>query len=429
MTGESSLDCIVVGGGLAGLACGLTLQSAGRRVKILEASDRIGGRVATDEVDGFRVDRGFQVYLDAYPEGQRFLTLQSLQLGRFESGALIAEGSRLLTIADPWRCPVEAVRGLLGGTVGLFDAVKIARLRSRLLARLQAGTLGETAGKAVRSTREMLLEQGFSERVLRRFFEPFFGGVFLERGLATSADVFEFTFAMFALGSGCLPAGGMAAIPRQLAGRLADDALETGCEVAVVEPGLVRLADGRELRAGAIVVATDFDAAGRLLPDRVPASATERRWKGTQLVAFAADRSPLQAPRLLVVADAARHAVAGPIDNLTVPSDVAAGYAPSGQSLITVSVRSDWIGEQSLEEAVRQQARQWFGEAVLSWRHLTTIDVPRSLPEETPEARGRRPASSLGDGLFLCGDHLTTSSINGALKSGRLCGEAVLAAG
>ncbi|NBP80368.1 FAD-binding protein, partial [bacterium] len=293
MTGESSLDCIVVGGGLAGLACGLTLQSAGRRVKILEASDRIGGRVATDEVDGFRVDRGFQVYLDAYPEGQRFLTLQSLQLGRFESGALIAEGSRLLTIADPWRCPVEAVRGLLGGTVGLIDAVKIARLRSRLLARLQAGTLGETAGKAVRSTREMLLEQGFSERVLRRFFEPFFGGVFLERGLATSADVFEFTFAMFALGSGCLPAGGMAAIPRQLAGRLADDALETGCEVAVVEPGLVRLADGRELRAGAIVVATDFDAAGRLLPDRVPASATERHWKGTQLVAFAADRSPL----------------------------------------------------------------------------------------------------------------------------------------
>ena len=154
-----------------------------------------------------------------------------------------------------------------------------------------------------------------------------------------------------------------------------------GCRVASLEPGLVRTADGRELRAASIVVATDLDAAAALLPGRLAPAAAARGWKGTRLVAFAADRSPLAGPRLLVVADAADAAgPAGPIDNLTVPSDVAAVYAPAGQSLVAVSVRSDWQGS-DLEQAVRQQASQWFGEAAFGWRHLTTVDVPKALPD------------------------------------------------
>lgn len=431
MSSESSRDCVIVGAGLAGLACARTLHDAGKRVAVVEASDRVGGRVATDDVDGFRVDRGFQVYLDAYPEGRRLLDHQKLHLGCFASGAIIAEGAKLMRIADPWRRPVEAVGGLLTGVVGLGDALKIARLRSQVLARLRANDLGDEASHDVEtSTRDELLRRGFSADALRRFFEPFFGGVFLERELATSSRIFEFTFAMFAIGSGCLPAGGMAAIPRQLASRLPADTLHLSTPVAAVVPGSVRLADGRELTARSIVVATDFRAAAALLPGRLEATAASRAWKGTKLVAFAANRSPLAGPRLLVVADPrdARQP-SGPIDNLTVPSDVAAGYAPPGQSLVTVSVRADWPGTEPVEEGVRQQASQWFGGQALDWRHLTTIDVPQALPDERPQARAHRPHGSLGDGLFLCGDHLTTASINGALRSGRLAAEAVLAAG
>lgn len=431
MNAESSLDCIIIGGGLAGLACARTLHAAARHVLVLESSDRVGGRVATDDVDGFRVDRGFQVYLDAYPEGRRFLDHKRLELGCFDAGALIAEGSRLLRIADPWRRPMEAVGGLFQGAISIGDALKIAALRSQVLTRLRVGDLDDDVGQASdRSTRDELLRRGFSRDVIRRFFEPFFGGVFLERELATSSQIFDFTFAMFAAGSGCLPAGGMAAIPTQLAAGLPSGVVQTGSRVASLEPGLVRLADGRELRASAIVVATGQDAAAALLPSRLDPAVGSRSWKGTQLVAFAAERSPLAGPRLLVVADPREEdRKAGPIDNLTVPSDVARGYAPHGQSLVTVSVRSGWQGGEPIEEAVRQQAAGWFGERVRDWRHLTTIEVPRALPDERPEARAHRPPMSLGDGLFLCGDHLTTASINGALKSGRLCAEVVLAAG
>ena len=99
----SDPDCIIVGAGLAGLACARALVRAGRRVRVIEAGDHVGGRVTTDTVEGFRIDRGFQVYNDAYPEGRRQLDLAALGLGRFEPGAVVAEWGRLRGVSDPWR--------------------------------------------------------------------------------------------------------------------------------------------------------------------------------------------------------------------------------------------------------------------------------------------------------------------------------------
>ena len=234
-------DCIVVGAGLAGLACAKELHAAGRRVVVVEAADRVGGRVATDEVEGFRIDRGFQVYNDAYPEGRRQLDLKALRLGRFDAGALVAEGTRLRRVADPWRQPLAAVASLLGGTVGLADAVRTARLRHDAVTAFRRGSLDPDgpAAPTERTTAEELAARGFSPAFIRRFFVPFFGGVFLERSLETAAPVFLFDFAMFALGRACLPAGGMAAIPAQLAAGLPDDSVRLGCPVRTAAPGVV----------------------------------------------------------------------------------------------------------------------------------------------------------------------------------------------
>jgi len=420
-----TVDAIVVGAGLAGLSCARELVRAGRRVIVLEAGDRVGGRVATDTIDGFRIDRGFQVYLDAYPEGRRQLDLPALGLGAFEPGAIVVEAGRLRTVSDPWRRPVAAMRSVLGGTVGIADGLRTARLRGDCLRAVRAGGLDPawpaTAGE--RTTREELVARGFSEAFIRRFFEPFFGGVFLERGLATSAAVFQFTFAMFALGRACLPRGGMDAIPRQMAAGLPAGAVLLGTPVERVRPGGVVLADGRDMEAAAVVVAADGPAAAALLPaeHRPPA----RAWKSTRLVAFAATRSPLTSPTVVVSAEA--H---GPIDNLSVPSDVVGGYAPPGASAVCVSVRQDWPGaDADVHDAVRRQAAAWFGPAAHAWRHLETVRVERALPDETPAARRLRPATPrLAEGLFLCGDQCTTASINGALVSGARCAEAVLAA-
>jgi len=420
-------DTIVVGAGLAGLACARELIRSGRQVIVIEAADRVGGRVATDTIDGFRIDRGFQVYLDAYPEGRRQLDLAALGLGCFEPGALVAEGGRLRGVSDPWRRPLTAVGSVLSGSVGIADGLRTARLRSDCLRVFRNGTAdpNRPSPAAERSTREELNARGFSEAFIRRFFEPFFGGVFLERSLDTSAVVFQFTFAMFALGRACLPRGGMEAIPRQLAAGLPAGTILLDTAVKRVQSGLVVLADGRELAATNIVVATEASAAAALLPEGHGGAAASRGWKSTRMVAFAATRSPLSSPTVVVSAEEG-----GPIDNVTVPSDVAGGYAPPGAAVVYVSIRQDWQGDDSdLHDAVRRQAAGWFGQFAHAWRHLKTVRIDHALPDESPAARRSRTlASQVAPGLFVCGDHCTTASINGALASGRLCAEAVLAA-
>jgi len=423
---NAPLDCVVVGAGLAGLACAGALVRAGRRVTLLEAADRVGGRVATDTVEGFRIDRGFQVYNDAYSEGRRQLDLGALGLGRFEPGALIAEAGRLRGVSDPWRRPLAAVSGLLSGTVGLADGLRTARLRAAAIRGVRSGAIDPdaAAGPGEPTAREELAARGFSDAFVRRFFIPFFGGVFLERSLDTAAAVLLFDFAMFSLGSACLPRGGMDAIPRQLAAALPAGSVRLGARVRAVEPGRVTLDDGSDLVARDVVVAADGAAASRLLPVALGGPLAARQWKATRLVAFAADRSPLPRPTLVVSAEAD-----GPIDNLTVPSDVAAGYAPAGQSLVTASVRHGFTAT-DVVEAVKRQAGSWFSDAAHAWRHLATVEVCHALPDESPAARRSRVRGPmLAAGLWICGDHCGSASINAALASGRRCAEAILGAG
>jgi len=418
-------DVVVIGAGLAGLACARAVSRGGRSVVVVEAADRVGGRVATDEVDGFRFDRGFQVYNDAYPEGRRQLDLPALALGRFEPGAVVASATGLWRLADPWRRPLAAMQAVLAGRIGVADAVRTARLRADALRAV--GRRGmDPCGPAPphdRSTRAELEARGFSPGFVTTFFEPFFGGVFLERALATSADVFLYDFALFSAGRACLPRGGMEAIPRQLSVALPAESLMLQARALRIEPGRVRLDDGREIACRHAVIATEGTAAAMLLPEPLGRSLPERSWKSTRMVAFAADRSPLSRPELVVSAEAT-----GPIDNLTVPSDVVGGYAPAGKATVCVSVRSDWNEDDAaLPAAVVWQAAGWFGPAVGEWRHLRTVRVPRALPDESPAGRRLRPQTPrLAPGLFICGDHCAAASINGALASGRLCAEAIL---
>jgi phytoene dehydrogenase-like protein len=379
--------------------------------------------VATDALEGFQIDRGFQVYLEAYPEGRRQLDLAALRFGWFEPGALVVDGGRLREVSDPWRRPLAAVKSLLSGTVGIVDGLRTARLRSGLLKEFRAGSLDPQlpVASGEQSTRDRLVVSGFSDAFIARFFAPFFGGVFLEHGLETSESIFGFTFAMFALGRAGLPDGGMGAIPTQLAATLPSGSLRLGARVESIAPGAVTLAGGERLSARSIMVATDAEVAARLLPGVTPAP---RAWKSTRMVAFAAPKSPLDRPILVVGTDPR-----GTIDNLSVPSDVAAHYAPPGAALVLVTVRPECtLSDVDAVLAVKLEATKLLGASVRPWEHLKTVHVPRSLPDETPAARRLRPAGPrVADGLFVAGDWCTSSSINGALVSGRLAAEAVLA--
>ncbi|MFP2902173.1 NAD(P)/FAD-dependent oxidoreductase, partial [Corallococcus sp. 4LFB] len=318
---------IVVGGGLAGLACATALLEARVDARILEAGDAPGGRVRTDSHEGFLLDRGFQVYLTAYPEGRRVLDLQALSLQRFIPGAKVWRGGRLHTVADPLRQPVTAVSHLFDAPGGLADKLRVLELRQLST----SGELGDLWQRPQQESWHLLRDLGFSEEMLEAFFTPFFGGIFLERGLTTSSRMLEFVFRMFARGHAAVPANGMGAIPEQLAARLPSAALRMGVRVEEVWGHRVRLPGAEMLHADAVVVATDPSTAASLLVG-MPAPRMNR----VTCLYFAAPEPPVEGPWLTLNGEGR-----GPVNNVAVMSEVSAAYAPPGQALVSVSVVGD----------------------------------------------------------------------------------------
>jgi phytoene dehydrogenase-like protein len=412
----SKPDVVVVGAGLAGLACALRLHEEGARVRVLEASDGVGGRVRTDVVDGFRLDRGFQVLLTAYPECRRVLDYAALDLRPFLPGALVRREGRFHELSDPWRRPERAWRSLVAGVGSPLDKLRMARFR----ARSRRGTLAELFARPETSAAERLHAEGFSPGMIEGFFHPFFGGILLDRSLSASSRMLEFVFRMMAEGDVALPAAGMQAIPEQMARRLPDGTIRLGARAAAVSAREVRLESGETLAADAVVVATEGPEAARLAGVPAPGS------RPVTCLYFAAEKAPLEEPILVLDGDAG-----GPVNNLCVPSRVAPTYAPAGAALVSASVvggaASD-AGDPALEAAVRKQLEGWFGAGVRGWRHLRTCHIRHAQPEQRPgwlEPVEREVR--LESGLFVCGDHRDTASLHGAMLSGRRAAEAVLA--
>jgi phytoene dehydrogenase-like protein len=416
MGGETKSEArvVIIGAGMAGLCCALELQSKGIPSVVLDAAGAPGGRVRTDKVEGFLLDRGFQVLLTAYPEARRVLDYKALGLRSFLPGALVRTGGRFHLVADPFRRPWSAVSSLRARVGSLQDKLLIARLRSHVL----KGSPEEIWTRPETSTAEALRGFGFSERMIDSFFRPFFGGIFLETELASSSRLFEFVFRMFSVGRAALPSGGMGAISAQLTGRLAPGTLRLNAKVASVGDGEVVLERGERLRAAAVVVATDSTEAARLLPELHPPG-----WHGTACLYYAADKDPVGKPVLVLNGEGS-----GPIDNLCVPSTVAPSYAPAaGKALVSVSVTgAGEAGERELETEVCKHLSDWFGPQVSDWKHLRTYRIPRALPAR----RSLEPAAlpvRRRPGLYICGDHRETPSLQGAMASGRRAAEAVVA--
>ena len=317
-------DVIVVGAGLAGLCCARELHAAGLEVLVLERGDAPGGRVRTDEVEGFLLDRGFQVLLTAYPEARRALDYDRLGLRPFESGALIRRDGGFARIADPFRHPFQALQSLRGAPGSLPDKLRVARLRRRL----SRFSLNELLTAPQVTTAEALRLEGFSDALVDAFFRPFLGGVFLDASLETSSRLFAFVFKLFSEGEAALPAAGMQAIPRQLAEGLPEAALRFGVTVESAAPGEVVIAGGERLAAPAIVVAADGPEAARLT-GAVEAPAA----RGVTTLHYAAERSPVGEPVLVLNGEGR-----GPVNDLCVPSDVAPSYAPPGAALVSATV-------------------------------------------------------------------------------------------
>ena len=266
--GAFDADVLVVGAGLAGLTCAADLAGAGFDCRILEASDGIGGRVRTDRVDGYLLDRGFQILLTAYPEVGRRLDVGRLDLGLFQTGAVVRIGGAFHSVADPLRRPLELPSTLAAPVGTLADKARLARL----VLDVRTHAVGSLLRRPDTTTAERLARAGFSRRMIETFWRPLFAGIQLDPGLEVSSRRFDVILRMLAAGSCGVPAGGMGAVPAQLAESLPPGTVRLGTEVTAVGPGRVVLRGGEELAGRAVVVATDGPAAHRLLGHPGPRS-------------------------------------------------------------------------------------------------------------------------------------------------------------
>ncbi|MEC9092655.1 MAG: NAD(P)/FAD-dependent oxidoreductase [Planctomycetota bacterium] len=405
---------LIVGAGLAGLNCGINLQRQGIPALILEASDQVGGRVRTDQVDGFLCDRGFQILLTEYPEAQLALDYPSLQLKPFEAGALVRFQGKFHPFVDPFRQPGQWWQALTSPVASLMDKWRILKLRRQV----SRGTVDDLLEQPEITTLQRIHSFHFTPQFIERFFKPFLGGVFLEPNLETSSRLFDFLFRKFCNRKAVLPAEGMGQIPQQLASQFTEHSLRLNTKVLKVEKNQVQLESGERLQGRAVVLATEHSDARAIIGEN---NEPAQKSNSVCCLYFAADQPPISQPILVLNGEPN-----GPINNLCVPSQVAPGYAPPGQSLVSVTTLELDPDPENLLRNVKRQLQDWFGEQVAGWRHLKTYSIPAATPRQTPgllEPVQKTPRNP--NGVFLAGDYRNLASIQGALASGRQVAAAI----
>jgi phytoene dehydrogenase-like protein len=407
-----SVDVVIVGAGLAGLAAARRLDRAGVDWLLVEAADRIGGRVATDVIDGWRLDRGFQVLNTAYPRVPALADIDALDMRYFTPGVLVRRAGALHRLENPLRDP-RAAPQTLGSSIGtLADRLKFAALATRCATYAPARLLDAPET----TTQEALRRAGLSHRIIEEVLRPFLSGVFADRALETSSHVLAMTLRSFARGRIGVPASGMAALPAMIAGPLPYPQLLVGARTLSIGPGLV-VTDGGEIRCRAVVVATDPTTAATLLP-QLP----RPDMRGLTTYYFGAEQAPIDEPTLILDGDR-REIVA----NTVVVSNAAPEYAPAGKSLIAASSVGVSAPSGASEAVIRVELARMYGVPTEEWELLSIVSLPEALPAaHAPQSRLRKPVA-MGGGVFVAGDHRDSPSIQGALASGWRTAGAVLA--
>jgi len=487
-TTEGVLDLCVIGGGVSGLVAAITAAETSSKTRqssshplsilLLETSDALGGRIRTDTSDGYILDRGFAVFVEDYPTSRRLLDYDALDLRQFSPGAMVklfGHDGFLTKVSDPRRRHQDALMTLFSPVCGILDKLRLLPLFITVLTKSvdELFTMTETdAYSCLRST------YGFSDDFINTFFAPFLEGIYLTPLHYQSSRMLHFILKMFAGGNASLPRGGMRAVVDQLSDRAVGLSVNIQYESRVVKIKEVPLTSGCDGQAGqysvevesrsngiqiiqarTIVVATDVDAAQSLLVDlrTIETSLSEelppQRSVGCIYYAFQSP-APVIDPILILNGEGGRDTTRRntkdyPINNVCFPSRVVEGYAPNGYELCSVVILENALAEHgndnnSLDKAVRIQLATWFPDL-----SSDIIDETKWIRKEMYVMKNAQPANyhrgrdgcanvnggrdcltfrgeSLPAGIFVCGDHMATATLNGALESGVNAGHAVV---
>ncbi len=397
----------IVGAGLAGLAAAKEVTTAGHEAIVYEASDGPGGRVRTDVVDGYRLDRGFQIMLTAYPECKDLLDYDRLDLRTFLPGASVRIGDTFHRIGDPLREPKQLGATLTAPIGSPIDKLRILSYRLKV-SKGSVESLWEGVGTTAAYRFEKL---GFSDRMVQRFLQPLFAGITLDADLQGSSQVVDFVFRMLSAGDAAVPALGMGAISDQLAESLPEGSIHFGAKVEKVTSSTIAISGGNALDVDAVILATDATESARLADTEDPG------WNGVTSVWLSSPIAPIDLPIL-----ALNGTGTGPINSMAPMSHVSADYAPEGSHLFVISAPTM---DPDAPAAMRKQLVDWFGPVAGTYEEIRVDRIEKAQPKQLPGHDAR--AAVEVNGLFIAGDHRRDASLNGALASGRAAARAALA--
>jgi hypothetical protein len=385
---SNSSDVLVVGAGLAGLSAAIKLQEAGRNARVIESSDRPGGRVTSDIIDGFICDRGFQLINSKYPALQALNVIQEIDFIKAPRVIEVALGNQRRALGDPRVAPWTA----LDKATGTIPE-KLSLLR--FLA---------ASPKENQSVEDVLSSSG---SVYVRALRPFLQGVFLTDPKNVDARYGQSIVKSFVTGSPGIPRKGVAELSKALAARV--DSISYGVQADSIEGKVVRTSAG-DFKATTIIVATDATTATQLLGLNEVA-----RMAGCITWYHAVATNPSGSGRLVV--DGQNR---GPIINSIVISDISSDYAPVGQHL--VSTTTD-LG--ATESDVRRHLAIMWGISTHDWQLIAKYEIPAALPIQSIGRALTQPVK-VSEGLYVIGDHRAVPSQQGALFSGNLAAELIL---
>lgn len=396
----------IIGAGVSGLVAAQVLEHKGYHPIIIDATERVGGRVKTDLIDGYQLDHGFQVLLTAYPAAQKYLNFDDLDLQHFRPGATIFKKGSQKTLGDPLRDISLLIPTLTSGVGNFWDKVKILQLNLRL----KKTKLSDIFEQPEKSTFKYLVDLGFSNAMIHTFFKPFFSGIFLEDKLETSSRMFEFVYKMFGEGYAALPKAGIEAIPQQLKKNLKTTTFLLNTKVKTVEDGKIILTDGRELNSHYTVIATEASGLVNHLKNQVT------KWKSCDTFYFETEKRNIQQPLIGLIADEASL-----INNLFYHKSLKTKWAGAKELLSVTVVKPHQLTKEALQKQVELELKQFCNIEVI--RCIKHYSIPQALPKLEQLRYEMKPSETrLTSRIFLAGDVQLNGSLNAAMIAGERAG-------
>ena len=400
----------IVGAGVSGLIAAKVLEDNGFSPVVIESTDRVGGRVKTDVVDGYQLDHGFQVLLTSYPTAQKYLDYDALDLQRFLPGASIFKNKKQKIIGDPLRDFSLLFSTLFSGIGNTSDKFKILKLN----AYLKKKSLEDIFSEKEQTTRSYLGEYGFSKAMISDFFTPFFSGIFLETKLETSSRMFEFVYKMFGNGDAAIPKAGIEAIPKQLFENLSKTKFHFNTSVSSVTEHEIILENGTKLESDYTIIATEASSLVSNLKNQ------PTQWKSCETLYFETPKRVINKKLIGLISEKGTL-----VNNIFYHTSIGSVTKPAQELLSVTVIDNQNLANEELIEQVKIELKNYCG--INSCQFLKQYSIPMALPKLDDLQYEMLPSEThLTNSLFLSGDTQLNGSLNAAMISGERAAMGVL---